>query len=304
MQGLYVEARIRTPLERVWELTQEPALHQRWDLRFSSITYLPRPDPEQPQRFTYTTRLGFGVQIAGTGESVATRQTAGSVRTSSLKFWSASALSLIREGSGYWKYVPDGNVLRFFTWYNYQTRGGLAGRVADRVFRPLIGWATAWSFDRLRLWAEDGIPPETVRTFTMIYTLARTAVAFTWLWHGLVPKLLLHNRDELLMLHESGLRSGVLPWFGAAEVAIGVVGVVFWRWRSYLALTAAAMVLALGGVVWRSPAYLGGAFNPVTLNVGVFSLALIGWWAWRYSAFAGRCLRRPPRQTTGEDAHG
>jgi hypothetical protein len=27
------------------------------------------------------------------------------------------------------------------------------------VFRPLMGWATAWSFDRLRLWCERGISP-------------------------------------------------------------------------------------------------------------------------------------------------
>lgn len=31
------------------------------------------------------------------------------------------------------------------------------------MFHPLIGWATAWSFDRLRLWIERGIPPEVSR---------------------------------------------------------------------------------------------------------------------------------------------
>ena len=44
MKAIYVESLIRGPLERLWRLTQEPGLHQRWDLRFTSIEYLPRPD--------------------------------------------------------------------------------------------------------------------------------------------------------------------------------------------------------------------------------------------------------------------
>ena len=54
--GIYVETFIRGPLEEVWSRTQDPALHQRWDLRFSGIEYLPRPDPSQPHRFRYSTR--------------------------------------------------------------------------------------------------------------------------------------------------------------------------------------------------------------------------------------------------------
>jgi len=37
--AVYVEIDIAADLPRVWELTQEPSLHQRWDLRFSEITY-------------------------------------------------------------------------------------------------------------------------------------------------------------------------------------------------------------------------------------------------------------------------
>ncbi len=302
-RGLYIETEIKGSLDQVWELTQVPALHERWDLRFSSITYLPKGSEDEPQRFTYATRIGFGLNIEGTGESVATREAVGGVRTSSLRFWSGSPLSLIREGSGYWKYVPPiagqetADSLRFFTWYDYSTRFGSIGKIADFVFRPLMGWATAWSFDRLRLWVERGIPPEIVRTGTLIYTIARLAVVFVWLWHGLVPKLLFRNADELAMLQSSGLSSAWLPWFGGAEVAFGLLGLVLWRWRGYLSLTAAAMAAALVGVALRSPAYLTAAFNPVTLNGGVFSLAAVAWLAWSFSAFAGRCRRRPKTAT-------
>ncbi len=299
--GLYVEASIQGTMDRLWELTQDPALHERWDLRFSSIRYLPRMDAEELQRFSYVTRIGFGLEIRGMGESVATRETAGSVRTSSLRFWSSSSLSLIQEGSGYWKYVPVAEGMRFLTWYDYRTRWGWAGRVADLVFKPLIGWATAWSFDRLRLWVEEEIPPEVVRTCSLIYALARMAVVFVWLWHGLVPKLLCHHHDEQRMLRDAGVSTGVLPWFGGAEVAFGVVGLVFWRWRAYLAVTAGVMAVALAGVALRSPEYLTAAFNPVTLNLSVFALSVGGWWAWRYSAFAGRCLRRAPGREKGHE---
>jgi hypothetical protein len=159
--SIYVEARIRGAMDDLWAKTQEPALHQRWDLRFTSIEYLPRPDPAAPQRFRYTTRIGFGLAITGEGETSATREGPDGRRTSALTFWSDHPLSLIRRGSGYWQYTPTPDGIRFVTRYDYAVRFGFAGRLLDRLlFRPLIGWATAWSFDRLRLWIERGIPPE------------------------------------------------------------------------------------------------------------------------------------------------
>ncbi len=149
--GIYVETRIRVPLDALWHHTQEPALHVRWDLRFTEIDYLPRPSEDEPQRFRYATRLGFGLAIAGEGESVGQRDLPDGSRSSALKFSSADWRSLIRQGGGYWKYVPTADGCRFLTWYDYQTRFGWAGRLVDRLcFRPLMGWATAWSFDRLR----------------------------------------------------------------------------------------------------------------------------------------------------------
>jgi len=165
---IYVQIDIRAPIDGVWRLTQTPDLHQRWDLRFTEITYLPRPDDSQPQRFLYTTRIGFGLKIRGEGESVGARDGPGGARTSALRFWSQDPKSLIREGSGYWKYVPhgdDGRTILFLTLYDYGVRFGALGRLLDRLlFRPLIGWATAWSFDRLRLWIEkdiDALQPAT-----------------------------------------------------------------------------------------------------------------------------------------------
>jgi hypothetical protein len=109
---IYVEIRIRSGVEEIWRLTQTPEEHRRWDLRFSEIEYLPEAAANAPQQFLYATRIGFGLRIAGAGESRGDNHGA-SGRVSALKFWSGDSKSLIREGSGYWKYVPTVDGHRF-----------------------------------------------------------------------------------------------------------------------------------------------------------------------------------------------
>ena len=144
-------------------------------------------------------------------------------RTSALKFWFDDTKSLIATGSGYWKYIPVKDGVRFITGYDYRTRFGAFGRFADKLFfRPILGWATAWSFDRLRLWIEKGILPETSREKTFTYALSRLLIAFVWFYHGLVPKLLNRDPDELKMMHNAGIAGAELvravSLLGFAEV--------------------------------------------------------------------------------------
>lgn len=186
---IYVESRIRAPMERLWEATQQPDQHQRWDVRFGTITYLPRAEGE-PQLFTYATTVAPGVTVAGTGESLGDRDRPDGTRWSGLKFWAADRRSIIDAGAGYWRYIPTDDGVRFLTRYDYRPRWGRPGELIDRrLFRPLFGWATAWSFDRLRLWLEDGIPPERSRDQAIAHTTAVAALAGAWLYQGLVPKL-------------------------------------------------------------------------------------------------------------------
>lgn len=157
--SLYVEALIRADLDALWERTQEPASHQRWDLRFTEIDYLPAA-PDEPRRFRYATRVLPFLTVAGTGVSAGEKRRPDGTRTSALRFASPHPLSLLAEGSGYWRYVPTDDGVRFLTGYDYRVRWGRPGALADRfALRPLMGWATAWSFDRLRLWLERGISP-------------------------------------------------------------------------------------------------------------------------------------------------
>ena len=295
--GIYVEILIRGTIDEVWRLTQTPKLHERWDLRFSSIDYMPRPDTSRPQRFQYSTRIGFGIVVKGEGETSAVRYSPDGARTSSLMFWSDDPKSLILTGSGYWRYEPVGGGVRFITGYDYKTRFGALGRAFDAiVFRPLLGWATAWSFDRLRLWIEESAEPEGSLQRAVIYAIARVSVAFVFLYHGLVPKLVRFDQDEQHLMLAAGVASrfvpAVLRGVGIAEMTLGALLLLAWRARWLFAVTILLMVAAIGGVAITSPEYLVRAFNPVTLNALVIALSAIGLLASRNVPTSRTCLRK------------
>lgn len=164
-----MEILIQAPIERVWELTQDPVSHARWDGRFSSIAPTAVRD-DGAQEFRYELDLGIHV-IRGTGISKGTRTSGTGERTSALVFDTEDRLSPLGRGRGYWRYIPVDSGVRFVTGYDYAPGWGAAGRVLDPlVTRRFVWWLTAWSFDRLRLWAEDGVEPE-----------------FTGWWRSLLP---------------------------------------------------------------------------------------------------------------------
>lgn len=171
-RGIYVEVAIAAPPEVVWALTQDPEQHVRWDLRFSRIVPT-GTTPDGATRFAYTRRTPIGT-VAGEGVSIGETHRPDGTRTSALRFSTADRRSPIRAGRGYWRYLPDGDGTRFVTGYDYEPGWG---RVLDRLARPLLGWATAWSFDRLRLWAVRGIEPE-----------RRPLRSVLWLWRADRPR--------------------------------------------------------------------------------------------------------------------
>jgi hypothetical protein len=191
---LYVEALIAADQELVWNLTQLPQHHQRWDARFTRISYLPATDPTAPVRFHYLLGLPEragrrdgtanspsegprrGLRLTGVGITTADRSRPDGSRISALRFRADSPLSPLGEGAGYWRYRADPAGVRFSTGYDYRTWPGHVGAAADRwCVRPLVGWLTAWSFDRLRLWAERGITPERSRRQAAAEVLVRSS---------------------------------------------------------------------------------------------------------------------------------
>jgi len=278
--SIFVERVIHAEKDRIWALTQTPDLHARWDLRFSSIRYLPRQRTTDPQSFEYETRLGFGLAIRGTGETAGEHRADDGTSSSSLVFGSADKLSLIRKGNGYWRYAPEiQGRTRFATAYDYAVRWGAFGWLLDRIlFRPLMAWATAWSFDRLARWATRGTAPETSLRISLAYTIARLTLAAMWLYEGVVPKLFGPHPQELAMsarLVSAAWAGHLVVAMGIAEVALGLLLLLLWQRRWPLVLTAAAMVPALLVGAYAAPQLIAATFNMVVLSTMTAALALV-----------------------------
>ena len=150
-----METAIRADLDAVWDATQDPLQHARWDVRFSKIS--PSGMTESgASTFTYERRVLFHT-VRGSGVSLGEKDGLDGARTSALRFQTEDRLSPIAAGRGYWRYVADRHQITvFITGYDYTPGWG----ALDIFVRPLLGWATAWSFDRLRIWLEADIPPE------------------------------------------------------------------------------------------------------------------------------------------------
>jgi hypothetical protein len=277
---IYVESRIHASMDGLWAATQDPGRHQRWDVRFGSIRYLPRAQGD-PQRFTYATTVAPGFTVAGTGESLGDHDRADGSRWSGLKFWADDRRSLIAAGAGYWRYVTTEDGIRFITRYDYRTRWGAFGSLIDRwLFRPLFGWATAWSFDRLRLWLEIGTPPERSRDQAITHATAVAGLAGVWLYQGLVPKLWKVDDGEVALWRQAlGLNNAearaAVRVAGAAEIVFGLVTLAKADRKWPFVSTAALMPVLAASAFKTDRRAFSRAFNPASLNWAVAALAVV-----------------------------
>lgn len=295
---IYVEIDIDTSMQALWEHTQRPELHEQWDLRFSEIKYLPRNPNDEQQRFLYRTNIGFGISIKGTGTTKSSKPCEKQGRVSSLFFCSDQKISLIREGSGFWKYEPSVNKIAFKTKFDYQTRFGFLGRWCDRLlFRPFFGYSTAWSFDLLRLWLEKGMQPASVIQKAAIHYLSVFLLAFLWIYQGVVPKLIYPLGGELQLLQQLGWFSGwekpVLQLLGAAEVGVGFITMIWHKKKQvYKGQIVLLLLLAVAALIGQ-PELLQAPFNPLTLSGSMIGFCILAYLSSRDLPQAGNCLRSP-----------
>ncbi|WP_042145212.1 DoxX-like family protein [Paucisalibacillus sp. EB02] len=294
---IYVETVIRAEMDKLWKATQEPNLHQKWDLRFSEIKYLPKEEGK-PQEFLYRTNIGFGLSVEGWGKSVGSFHAEDDSRTSALHFGTDQKISIIKEGRGYWKYIPtQNNSIQFLTQYNYEPSFGRFGRMIDHViFRPLMGWATALSFDVLKRWMETGETPASqfIRFFS--HALLTVFFIFIWAYHGMIPKLVAMHPDEITMV------TNVLPFTknqgesialiaGILEVLFAIVWMFYQNKRRLFYLQALVFPILMVGAIISDFSYLFQPFNPLTFNLALFVLSLIGLFFSKDMPTAKNCKR-------------
>lgn len=296
MKPIYVEIPIEANIEEIWNATQKPELHEQWDLRFSSITYLPKEEG-QPQQFTYSRTVAPFLTVEGWGKSVGTHHKENGTRSSSLHFGTDQSFSPIREGRGYWKYEPKEHSVTFLTQYNYDVNFGKAGKIVDRfIFRPLIGWGTALSFDVLKRWLEKGEAPRS-QYFRFFCTYFITILfAIIWLYQGLMPKVIGMHPEERAMvgnafaLSESKITTAVYI-IGGLEIGFGLLWLCLRNKRFLFLLQLLVFPLLTLAAVLTVPSTALHPFNPVTFNFTLFALSAIGWIVSKDVPSAKSCTR-------------
>ncbi|MFK7736296.1 MAG: DoxX-like family protein [Pirellulaceae bacterium] len=100
--------------------------------------------------------------------------------------------------------------------------------------------------------------------------LSRAGVAFVWLYHGLVPKLLFCHETELELVQAGPTpldASTMVLLAGAAEVALGMLVLLTIGKRWPIALSLLGFSALLAGALVLAPATAIQAFNPVSLTV-------------------------------------
>lgn len=109
-----------------------------------------------------------------------------------------------------------------------------------------------------------------------LHSAARAMLAFVFIYHGLVPKILWLSTTEAALATAHGLYAPIIsPIAGLGEILLG--GALLFLRRTLFPVYAAigALVLLLLDVMIMMPALLSEAFNPVTLNLAVIFIAYV-----------------------------
>lgn len=109
--------------------------------------------------------------------------------------------------------------------------------------------------------------------------IARFIISFSWLYHGLFPKLVHIAPLEKLITASLGLSNElsylVTKSAGVSEIIFGLLFFAFYRNKIIVLLNIIALTGLLGFVAIFQPQLLIEAFNPVTTNIALIGFSLI-----------------------------
>src|SRR5699024_9809943 len=220
-------------------------------------------------------------------------------RSSSLHFGTPQKISPIKEGRGYWQYVPNEatNDVTFLTAYNYETNYGKVGKILDKfIFRPLMGWGTALSFDVLKRWLEKDENPTSQYMRFISTTMLTMFFAFVWVFHGLVPKIIAMHPEELFMTGKlfpvaEPLLQKVIIGIGMIEIIFGLVWLFYPYKRHLFALQFVLFPVLMLSAITSDIQMAAHPFSPVTFNIALSLLSVIGFIASKDVPTAKHCQR-------------
>jgi len=109
--------------------------------------------------------------------------------------------------------------------------------------------------------------------------IARYIISFSWLYHGIFPKLMHIAPLEKLMTASMGFSEEmsyvITKSAGIGEVIFGVLLFIFYRHRALIVMNILGLLGLLLFVALFQPQLLVEAFNPVTTNLTLIGLSFI-----------------------------
>lgn len=109
--------------------------------------------------------------------------------------------------------------------------------------------------------------------------IARSALAFVWIYQGLVPKLIRPDTGEVAIFESTGLFGRFAPEavtaLGVAQIAIGVLLIAFPKSRAILRVNVAALATLGAAMLAFRPDVFLLPFNPAGLLASMLALSAI-----------------------------
>lgn len=109
--------------------------------------------------------------------------------------------------------------------------------------------------------------------------IARFIISFSWLYHGIFPKLIHVAPLEELITGSLGLSAElsylVTKSAGVGEVIFGILFFILYRNKTIILFNIMTLSGLLGFVALLQPQLLIEAFNPVTTNIALIGFSFI-----------------------------
>lgn len=126
---------------------------------------------------------------------------------------------------------------------------------------------------------ENPVPKMLSEKLRLVYWVANITIALTWIYHGIIPKLLYMETGELSMVTASGMFEGnettLVYAVGVLEIIFGMMFLFLGRLKLMHWLNIGALVaLGIAACVIKNDIY-SYPFNPATTAFGVIGLSIV-----------------------------